>query len=84
VHQLHGIFGHDAEDSQDRDRQFLLLDNLPLQPFLPSFAERLAREYELVAEFRSDPRIGRWTFPESDAPHDWKYTHPVVRIYRRR
>jgi uncharacterized membrane protein YhaH (DUF805 family) len=84
VHQLHGIFGHDAEDSQDRDRQFLILDNLPLQPFLPSFAERLAREYDLVAEFRSDPRIGRWTFPESDAPHDWKYTHPVVRIYRRK
>jgi uncharacterized membrane protein YhaH (DUF805 family) len=84
VHQLHGIFGHDAEDSQDRDRQFLILDNLPLQPFSPSFAERLAREYDPVAEFRSDPRIGRWTFPEVDAPHDWKYTHPVVRIYRRK
>jgi len=84
VHQLHGIFGHDAEDSQDRDRQFLILDNLPLQPFSPSFAGRLAREYDLVAEFRSDPRIGRWTFPEVDAPHDWKYTHPVVSIYRRK
>jgi Dolichyl-phosphate-mannose-protein mannosyltransferase len=84
VHQLHGIFGHDAEDAQDRDRQFLVLDDLPLQRFLPSFAERLARDYDLVAEFRSDPRIGPWTFPESDAPHDWKYTHPVVRIYRRK
>jgi hypothetical protein len=84
VYPLRGIFGDGAEDPKDRDRQFLILDDLPLRPFSPWFTEYLTLEYDLVAEFRSDPGIGDWTFPESDAPHDWKYSHPVIRIYRRK
>jgi 4-amino-4-deoxy-L-arabinose transferase-like glycosyltransferase len=76
-------FPHERETVQDPDADYLVLANLPLSPWSDAFAARLQSHYELAAEFRSDPEVGPWTIPEPAAPHDWKYTHPVVRIYRK-
>ena len=82
LHYLHGIFPQDKTDAQDLDRQYLILDDLPIQSFSESFSRRLSQEFALVAQYRSDPAIGPWVLDERSAPHDWKYTHPVLRIYR--
>ncbi len=81
LRMLHGLFPWDPAEPPDLDRQYLVLDNLPIQAFSKEFIERLKQNYILVAEFRSDPKIGPWTLSEKGAPHDWKYTHPVMRIY---
>jgi hypothetical protein len=84
VRALRGIFPGDPAETPDLNRQYLVLDNLPIHPFAGEFSERLERDYVLLTEFRLDARIGAWIFRERDAPHDWKYTHPVLRIYRHR
>ena len=81
VHLMHGLFAGDPAAPEDLNRQFLVLDDLPILPFTREFNDGLAQEYVLQAEFRSTPHVGPWLLDESGAPHDWKYTHPVVRIY---
>jgi hypothetical protein len=81
---LRGILPGDPAEMPDLNREYLVLDNLPIHPFAADFSERLERDYTLLAEFRLDARIGALVFRERDAPHDWKYTHPVLRIYGRR
>jgi hypothetical protein len=83
VRTLHP-FSNDVEDAGDLDRDILVVDDLPLISWSERFAARLAAQYHLAAEFRREPRLGPWKIPEPGAPHDWKYTHPVVRIYTRR
>ncbi len=83
LHTMRGLFPGDPAQPEDLDRDYLILDNLPIQPFAGDFMNRLARDYVLLAEFRSTPRIGPWILGESWAPHDWKYTHPDVRVYGR-
>jgi YVTN family beta-propeller protein len=63
---------------------YVLLDTLPTLDIPPEFVARLQENYCLVAEFKRLPRLGKLEFPEWEAPHDWRYTHPSVRIYRRR
>ncbi len=82
VEPLEGLFA--GEGAPHMGQEYLILDNLPIQPFSGEFVEGLRQDYVLLAEFRSDPRVGRWVLDEGGAPHDWKYTHPVVRIYGRR
>ncbi len=84
LHQLHGLFGDEPVDTQDLNREYLVLDNLPIRPFDPEFLGRLARNYLAVAEFHREPHVGRWILDEQNAPHDWKYTHPSLTIYQRR
>ncbi len=84
LHVLHGLFPHDRLDPQDWDREYLILDNLPIVPFAAQFEEFLAKRYVCAAEFRSDPKVGDWLVSERLAPSDWKYTHPLIRIYRRK
>ncbi len=84
LHVLHGLFPRDRPQPQDWDREYLILDNLPIVPFGAEFREFLAKRYHCVAEFRSDPEAGNWVISERSAPQDWKYTHPWIRIYRRK
>ena len=43
-----------------------------------------AAGYDTAGDY-SIPRAFGWaTFGESGAPHDWKYTHPRMVLYRRR
>ncbi len=84
LHQLHGLFGNEPVKAEDLDWDYVILDNLPIQPFDPEFLVRLARNYLRVAEFHREPHIGSWVLNEQNAPHDWKYTHPTLTIYQRR
>jgi hypothetical protein len=43
----------------------------------------LRTRYEKAAEFRSRRILGRATLGEAGAPHDWKYTHAAMSLYRR-
>ncbi len=63
---------------------YVLLDNLPIFRFPRAFLQRLAENYALVADFKSPPRLRGFSLPEWDAPHDWKYTHPEIKIYRKK
>jgi len=69
--------------TRDPPAWVLTLD-LPDQPY-PAASQRLLKtRYERVAGFRLEPSVAWATFGEAGAPHDWKYTHPAVVLYRRR
>ncbi len=74
------------EDSDGRPffPDYALVDNLATFDFPNRFLEKLKANYHLVAEFGRDPQFWGVTFPEWDAPHDWKYTHPRITIYRKK
>jgi len=63
---------------------YVMLDNLPTLQVPPVFLDQLGQNYNLVAEFRQPPRLSRFELPEWNPPHDWKYGHPEIRIYRRK
>jgi hypothetical protein len=63
---------------------YVLLDSLPTLDIPPEFFTTLQENYCLVAEFERMPQLGRFKLPEWEPPHDWRYSHPLVRIYRRR
>jgi hypothetical protein len=63
---------------------YILLDSLPTLDIPPEFSRTLQENYCLVAEFERVPQLGRFKLPEWDPPHDWRYSHPLVQIYRRR
>jgi Dolichyl-phosphate-mannose-protein mannosyltransferase len=61
-----------------------LTANLPDTDYPSATRALLAARFDIVGEF-STPRLFPWaTFGESGAPHDWKYTHPAMVLYRRR
>jgi hypothetical protein len=62
---------------------YVLLDNLSFE-FPLDFLKTLNQKYNLVAQFQSRPRFWKFAIPEWHSPHDWKYTHPEIRIYRRK
>ena len=63
---------------------YVMLDNLPTIEIPPVFLDQLGQNYNLVAEFRQPPQLSMIEMPEWDPPHDWKYSHPEIRIYRRK
>lgn len=63
---------------------WVLTADLPVRGYPAATRQLLAARYEQLAEFHSR-RIFAWaTLGERGAPHDWKYTHPVMVLYRRR
>ncbi len=72
-----------ADLTQDPPAWVLTAD-LPTQEYPAATQALLKNSYEKIAEARIS-RILAWaTFGESGAPHDWKYTHPWMALYRRR
>ncbi|HEU0006050.1 MAG TPA: glycosyltransferase family 39 protein [Terriglobia bacterium] len=63
---------------------YVMLDNLPTLRIPRVFLDQLGQNYNLVAEFRQPPRLSTFELPEWDPPHDWKYSHPEIRIYRKK
>ena len=63
---------------------YVVLDNLPTLEIPAVFLDQLGQNYNLVAEFRQPPRLSRFELPEWNPPHDWKYGHPEIRIYRKK
>jgi hypothetical protein len=63
---------------------WVLTADLPDQEYPAKTRALLKTHYVKTAEARS-PRVFAWaTLGESGAPHDWKYTHPWMVLYRRR
>ena len=63
---------------------YVVLDGLSTLETPPEFWETLERNYNVVAKFERMPQIGGTDLPEWDPPHDWRYTHPFIWIYRKR
>jgi hypothetical protein len=69
------------ESGQPFFPEYVLLDNFPIFKFPSEFLQILEQHYGLVAEFRREPQFWKFTLPEWNPPHDWKYSHPVIWIY---
>jgi YVTN family beta-propeller protein len=63
---------------------YVMLDNLPTLEVPATFVDQLGQNYDLVAELRQPPRLSAFELYEWDPPHDWKYSHPEIRIYRKK
>ena len=73
-----------APNGQPYYPDYVLLDDLTNLNTQAEFRENLRANYDLVADFRSDPHFAGVMLPEWDAPHDWKYSHPRITIYKRK
>jgi dolichyl-phosphate-mannose-protein mannosyltransferase len=62
----------------------VVLDGMPIVPFRPELQADLDAHYVPEATFTRRPRLLGVSLPEPLAPHDWRYTHPEMRILRRR
>lgn len=71
------------EDIAHDPPAWVLTSDLPDRDYPQLTLETLRSRYERLAEFQT-PRMFSWaTLGESGAPHDWKYTHPRMALYRR-
>ena len=62
---------------------WLLLSDLPLIEYPATTTSLLQSQYAPVAAFHDEPRFPWATLGRSRRPHDWKYTHPGLVLYRR-
>jgi hypothetical protein len=63
---------------------WVVMTDLPLRPY-PSANIRLLNErYDRVADFSERPRFPWATLGSDNSPHDWKYTHFSLTLYRHR
>jgi Dolichyl-phosphate-mannose-protein mannosyltransferase len=81
---LQDPFGLQGRPHPPLGADLVVLDDLPVVPLRPELREDLERHYALVASFRRQPRLFGHEFREPAPPHDWKYTHPEMRLYQRR
>ena len=72
------------DDLRTRPPAWVVMSDLPEGKHPASNLQLLADRYAEVARFRL-PRVFSWaTLGETGAPHDWKYTHPDMTLYRLR
>jgi hypothetical protein len=64
--------------------EWVLTADLPEQEYPAANLDALRKKYELLGSFQSPRRFAWASLGESGAPHDWKYTHPRMALYRRR
>ncbi len=74
------LTGELAADPPD----WVVLSDLPLIDYPAANLRLLESEYERIAVFRNRSRSSWATLGERGAPHDWKYSHPTMAIYRKR
>jgi hypothetical protein len=63
--------------------EWVLTADLPEQPYPGANLRTLAEQYELRGGFEIPRRFPWASLGESGAPHDWKYTHARMALYRR-
>jgi hypothetical protein len=61
----------------------VVLDDLQVEPFPDATQAALLRDYPPAATFTRRPAPGPLVHPEPGPAHDWKYTHPALRVLRR-
>jgi hypothetical protein len=64
--------------------EWVLTADLAEQPHPPANVRALETRYQLLGVFEIPRRFAWATLASSGAPHDWKYTHPRMALYRRR
>jgi hypothetical protein len=69
---------------EPRSEDFIVLHDLSVSPFRQELRRDLEANYVSAAVFRREPRLGSMNLPEPLAAHDWRYTHPEIRIYERK
>jgi hypothetical protein len=87
VHRLEALadpFGLEGRVFAPPTADFVILDDLPIHAWRPGLLLVLDTEYEVAARFANPPTVFGLELPEPFAAHDWRYTHPVIRVYRRR
>jgi len=75
--------GFERKPFRPVEADLAIIDDLRVLPLREELVRDLERNFTLAATFRKTPRLGPFVIPEPGAPHDWKYTHPEIRIYRR-
>lgn len=63
---------------------WVLTTDLPAQEYPERNRRLFADEYDRVEDFHLERTFAWATLGESGAPHDWKYTHPRLILYRLR
>jgi hypothetical protein len=64
--------------------EWVVITDLPDGEHPGSTRQLIAEHYAEIAHFRTE-RASSWaTLGEAGAPHDWKYTHPEMILYRRK
>jgi hypothetical protein len=63
---------------------WVVLSDLPLIAYPESTETLLRTQYDRTAVFRGRSAYTWATLGERGAPHDWKYSHPEMTIYRKR
>lgn len=64
--------------------EWVVISDLPIIGYPRDNVEFLRENYRATAVFRVRRRHAWATLGEAGAPHDWKYTHPEMTLYRRR
>ncbi len=62
---------------------WVLLTDLPIMAYPATTTSLVKSQYVPVADFHDDPVFPWATVGWSRRPHDWKYTHPSLVLYRR-
>jgi hypothetical protein len=72
-------------DDLDKARpEWVVITDLPDGDHPPSTRQTISARYAEIARYRIE-RASSWaTLGEAGAPHDWKYTHPEMILYRRK
>ena len=63
---------------------WVVLSDLPIAPYPDGNLRLLEERYDRIAVFRNRGASSWATLGERGAPHDWKYSHPAMTIYRKR
>jgi len=62
--------------------RWVIVSDLPIIDYPEANQRLFESRYEPIAVFRSRRVLGWATLGESGAPHDWKYTHASMTVYR--
>ena len=71
------------DDLRPTRPEWVILTDLPVVDYPQGNLDFLAENYQRIAVFRGRRVLWWATLGERHSPHDWKYTHPELIIYRR-
>ena len=72
------------EDLGSKPPAWVLLTDLPITQYPVTTTSLLRTQYDRLADFALRPLFPWATLGAGNTPHDWKYSHPTMALYRRR